>query len=151
MGDWQMATPWRTPMIKDVWINLPVKDLARSASFYERIGLVPHPGPGNTENSACFLVGEKKLVLMLFVESTFGGFIDHAVAYCRNGTEVLFSVGMEDRARVDEFAGRVRAAGGTIFREPCESNGFMYGCGIIDPDGHRWNALYMDFTRMPRK
>jgi predicted lactoylglutathione lyase len=27
----------------------------------------------------------------------------------------------------------------------------MYGCGIIDPDGHRWNALYMDFTRMPRK
>jgi predicted lactoylglutathione lyase len=27
-------------MIKDVWINLPVKDLAKSVLFHEGIGLV---------------------------------------------------------------------------------------------------------------
>lgn len=138
-------------MIKDVWINLPVKDLSKSALFYEGIGLARNPGPGNTENSACFAIGEKKVVLMLFAESAFVGFTNNALADCRNGTEVLFSVGMEDRAQVDELAKRAQSAGGKIFREPGESNGFMYGCGLIDPDGHRWNALYMDFSKMPKK
>jgi len=40
-------------MIKDVWINLPVKDLSKSVLFYEGIGLVRKQGPGNAENSAC--------------------------------------------------------------------------------------------------
>ena len=133
-------------MIKDVWINLPVKDLAKSALFYEGIGLARNPGPGNTENSACFAI-----VLMLFAESAFVGFTNNALADCRTGTEVLFSVGMEGRAQVDELAKRAKSAGGKIFREPGESNGFMYGCGIIDPDGHRWNALYMEFSKMPKK
>jgi uncharacterized protein len=96
-------------------------------------------------------IGEKKVVLMLFAESAFVGFTNNPLADCRNGTEVLFSVGMEDRAQVDELAKRTQTAGGKIFREPGESNGFMYGCGLIDPDGHRWNALYMDFSKMPKR
>jgi len=137
-------------MIKDVWINLPVKDVARAAAFYEGMGLTRKTGPGNSENSACFLVGEKKTILMLFAEDTFVGFTGHPLADCSGGTEVLFSVGMENRAQVDELAMRTKAAGGTVFREPAESGGFMYGCGLVDPDGHRWNALYMDFSKMPQ-
>jgi len=26
----------------------------------------------------------------------------------------------------------------------------MYGCGFTDPDGHRWNALYMDMSKMAK-
>jgi len=136
-------------MIKDIWINLPVKDVARSAAFYAGIGMTRNPGPGNSENSACFVIGEKKIVLMLFAEKTFAGFTNNPLADCGSGTEVLFSVGMENRAQVDELAMRTKSAGGKVFREPAESNGFMYGCGIVDPDGHRWNALYMDFSKMP--
>lgn len=138
-------------MIKDIWINLPVNDLTRSVVFYEGIGIARKPGPGNTENSACFTIGEKQVVLMLFSESAFVGFTNNALADCRKGTEVLFSVGTENRTQVDELAKRAQSFGGRVFREPGESNGFMYGCGIIDPDGHRWNALYMDFAgRLPR-
>ena len=138
-------------MIKDVWINLPVKDLAASTLFYEGIGLTRNPGPGNSDNSACFVIGEKKVVLMLFAENAFVGFTNNALADCSKGTEVLFSVGMESRAHVDELAKRAKSAGGQVFREPGESNGFMYGCGLIDPDGHRWNGLYMDFSKMPKR
>ena len=41
-------------------------------------------------------------------------------------------------------------AGGTVFAEPRESNGFMYGCGFCDPDGHRWNVLFMDASKLPK-
>jgi predicted lactoylglutathione lyase len=138
-------------MIKDVWINLPVKDLSKTALFYEGIGLARNPGPGNSENSARFVIGEKSVVLMLFAESTFVGFTNNPLADCSSGSEVLFSVGMESRSQVDELAKRAKSAGGKVFREPGESNGFMYGCGLIDPDGHRWNALYMDYSKMPKK
>ena len=32
---------------------------------------------------------------------------------------------------------------------PAESQGWMYGCAFADPDGHRWNVLYMDMSKMP--
>lgn len=38
---------------------------------------------------------------------------------------------------------------GTIYGEPRESQGRMYGAGFADPDGHRWNVLYIDTSRMP--
>ena len=138
-------------MIKDLWINLPVKNLAKSVLFYEGIGLTPNPGPGNSENSACFAVGEKKIILMLFAETAFVGFTNNALSDSSKGTKVLFSVGMENRAQVDDIAKRAKSTGGEVFKDPGESNGFMYGCGLIDPDGHRWNALYMDYSKIPKR
>ena len=137
-------------MAQDIWINLPVKDLARSVAFFTKIGFVRNPGPGNTEHSASFFIGEKKIVLMLFVQEVFSTFTTQAVADTDKGTEVLFSLGANDRPQVDEIADRAKSAGGTVFAEPRESNGFMYGCGFCDPDGHRWNVLFMDPSKMQR-
>ena len=137
-------------MARDVWINLPVKDLAKSVSFYTGIGFAPNPGPGNSAHSASFTIGEKKVVLMLFTENAFAGFTNNRLSDPTKGTEVLFSIGADNRTQVDDIAKRARDAGGKVFREPGESSGFMYGCGLLDPDGHRWNALYMDFSKMPK-
>jgi uncharacterized protein len=133
---------------QDIWINLPVRDLARSVAFFTKIGFVRNPGPGNSAHSASFVIGEKKVVLMLFIQDVFTGFTTHAVADTNKGTEVLFSLGADGRSQVDEIADRAKSAGGTVFAEPGESNGFMYGCGFCDPDGHRWNVLFMDPTKM---
>ncbi|HEY8023666.1 MAG TPA: VOC family protein [Burkholderiaceae bacterium] len=137
-------------MSQDVWLNLPVKNVARSAAFFTAIGFTPNPGPGNSEHSASFLIGEKKIVLMLFAQEVFSGFTSHAVSDTSKGTEVLFSLGVDSREQVDDIAVRVKAAGGAVFGEPRQSNGFMYGCGFSDPDGHRWNVLFMDAAKMPK-
>ena len=135
-------------MAQDIWINLPVKDLARSTAFFTNIGFVRNPGPGSAEHSASFITGGKKVVLMLFDQEVFSGFTAHPVADTNKGTEVLFSLGADSRSQVDEIADRAKSAGGTVFAKPSESNGFMYGCGFCDPDGHRWNVLFMDPTKM---
>lgn len=137
-------------MAQGIWLNLPVKDLGKSIAFFTAIGLTPQPGPGNSEHSACFVIGAEKTVLMLFTEAVFAGFTQHAIADTGKGTEVLFSLGADNRAQVDAFADNARSAGGTVFCEPVESHGFMYGCGFCDPDGHRWNALFMDPEKMPK-
>ena len=44
---------------------------------------------------------------------------------------------------------RLNEAGGDIYEEPALINGWMYGIGFQDPDGHRWNHVYMDFSKAP--
>jgi predicted lactoylglutathione lyase len=29
-----------------------------------------------------------------------------------------------------------------------ENQGWMYGCSFSDLDGHRWNILYMDYSKL---
>jgi uncharacterized protein len=96
------------------------------------------------------MVGNKKIVFMLFAESMFKGFISNNVTDARQSNEVLFSFDAESRAEVDEMAKKVEAAGGTLYAKPAENQGWMYGFAFIDPDGHRWNMLHMDMSKMPK-
>lgn len=135
-------------MTKEIWINLPVKDLDKSKAFFTELGFTFNPGPGNTDHSASMLVGSKNVVVMLFTESMFKGFIAHEIADTGKGTEVLFSIDAESREEVDALAEKVTKAGGSIFGKPQEIQGWMYGCGFSDLDGHRWNVLHMDAGKM---
>ena len=47
------------------------------------------------------------------------------------------------------MAQKAVAAGDKSNHRPVEMNGWMYGCLFTDPDGFRWNVLYMDMSRMP--
>ncbi len=136
-------------MTQDIWLNLPVKNLKKSIEFFIAIGFTQTFGLGNTEKSASFSIGEKKIVLMLFTEDVFTSFTNHALSNTTIGTEVLFSLGADSQDQVNDLANRAKSAGGTVFAEPKESNGFMYGCGFSDPDGHRWNVLFMDTSKIP--
>jgi uncharacterized protein len=135
---------------KDIWINLPVKDVSKSKEFFTKLGFSFSTEYGNGNDCAGLLVGSKKTVIMLFLESTFKKFIGSEIADTKLGTEVLFSFSAENKDEVDEMAKKVTDAGGTIFGKPSDIQGWMYGFGFIDPDGHRWNSLYMDMSKMPK-
>ncbi|WP_337958011.1 VOC family protein [Guptibacillus sedimenti] len=71
------------------------------------------------------------------------------VADARKATEVLFSIGVDTREEVDDLVKKVEKAGGVIFAKLGLTDGWLYGMGFIDLDGHRWNALYMEMEKMP--
>ena len=131
-------------MTKELWINLPVKDINRSTAFFEKIGFpAKKDSPGFSLVSAPLIIGAKNIVVMLFEESAFKGATQANVSDTGKGTEVMFSFDVESRAEVDEIAKKVEAAGGIVFGQPSVVQGWMYGCGFTDLDGHRWNVLYM--------
>ncbi|MBT2654454.1 VOC family protein [Bacillus sp. ISL-18] len=138
-------------MSREIWLNLPVRDPERAKAFYIEIGFRLNEQYASQDGSVSFIVGDNQVVLMLFPESTFSGFAGNTVADSRQGTEVLFSLGANSREEVDELAVKAERAGGTIYGKPGEKGGWMYGCGFTDPDGHRWNALYMDMSKMPQR
>ena len=132
-------------MTKQLWINLPVKDLARSKNFFTSIGF--KVGARQLEDMISLEIGDPKVMVMLCAESTFTGSVKNDVS--TNGSEVLISIDAETRKEVDDYARKAEEAGGKIFAAPSENQGWMYGCGFEDPDGHRWNVLYMDMSKMP--
>ena len=136
-------------MTKELWINLPVKDVKRSKEFFTRLGFAFNTTHGDGPDSACMLVGTKGIVVMLFSEHLFKGFTQHAMTDTKQSSEVLLSFDAESRTEIDDLAKKAEASGGIVFGKPTEIQGWMYGCRFTDPDGHRWNALYMDMSKVP--
>lgn len=137
-------------MTKELWINLPVKDVKKSREFFTKIGFTQNSHFPETEQMASVFAGTRNIVIMLCAEPVFQGFTQNKLADTRQATEVLFSFDAEGREEVDELAEKVIAAGGTVWAQPGENQGWMYGFGFADLDGHRWNVLYMDMNKMPK-
>jgi predicted lactoylglutathione lyase len=134
-------------MTKEIWLNLPVKDVGRSKDFFTQIGWTLNE-KHLSDDMVCFEVGTKKMTVLFFAEDTFQGFTKHKISDTKAGSEVLISFDAENPEEVDETARRVFEAGGEIFSEPGETQGWMYGFAFADPDGHRWNQIFMDFSKM---
>ena len=136
-------------MTKQIWLNLPVKNIEKSKQFFSKIGF-SFNGEYSNENSACMLVGDQNFVVMLFEESLFGDFVQNTIADTQTHSEMLISIDAESRNEVEELAQKVEEAGGVLFAKPAENQGWMYGCGFSDLDGHRWNVLFMDYAKLKR-
>ena len=134
-------------MTKQIWLNLPVKDVTKAKDFFWKIGFSFNE-QHDTPSSTCMVVGESHFVVMLFEESLFTGFSQNKLTDTQSSSEVLISIDAESTAEVDELAKKVEEAGGTVFSPPAESQGWMYGFGFADLDGHRWNVLFMDFSKL---
>lgn len=80
----------------------------------------------------------------------FASFVQNTIADTQTHSEMLISIDAESRQEVEELAQKVNEAGGVVFAKPAENQGWMYGCGFSDLDGHRWNVLFMDYAKLKR-
>ena len=128
---------------KQVWANLPVKDVSKTRAFYKALGFTVN-GTGTEEKLASFIVADNELVVHFFQEDQFKeGLGNIAVADATKSAEICFSLSADSIEEVNEWAVNVKKAGGTVFFEPANiADGSMYNFGFADLDGHRWNVLY---------
>jgi uncharacterized protein len=123
-------------MIHKAWVNLHVKDPGKSVAFFKQLGFSQDPRYGD-----CIVVGD--VIVMLFAEPEFKNSTMHEIADTNQGTEVMISIQTENKEEVDEIVQKAEQAGGTVFAAPMKQ-GWMYGAGFSDLDGHRWNVLHFD-------
>jgi len=135
--------------VKQIWLNLPVKNIPKSKIFFNSLGFKLNPKHPENDFSACYLIGEANVAVMLFPEATFESFIQHTITDTTQNSEILISIDAESIEEVDELAKKAVAAGGILFGKPSLVQGWMYCCGFTDLDGHRWNVLYMDTSKIP--
>ena len=134
-------------MVKEIFINLPVKDLNTSIKFFTHLGFTFNP-EFTDQNATCMIIG-KNIFAMLLLEHFFKSFIKKEVSDAKKATEVLLALSLHDRKEVDEMMKKVLAAGGKEVRDP-QDYGWMYGRAFEDIDGHIWEVFFMDESKKPK-
>ena len=125
---------------KKIWANFNVKDAKRTNEFYTQLGFTPNE-PNNYPKLASFLFGDDDFVIHFFEE---GSQIDEYLPAVPNTNEIIFTLSAETEAEVNEFADKVKEAGGNIFKKVRRDENNYYGFAFADPDGHKFNVLLMD-------
>ncbi len=133
-------------MAKQIFVNLPVKDLNKSKEFFTKLGFSFNLQFTN-EEATCMIIAEN-IYAMLLVEKRFRDFTKKEIADATKTTEVLIAIDAESKEKVTEMVEQAKAAGGTIYMEPAD-HGWMYQHSFADLDGHQWEILFMDETLLP--
>ena len=134
---------------QQMYLNISVKDLHKTKAFFSKIGFTYNPHFTN-ENGAGMIVGEN-IYVMLLTETFFQGFIPHKkVADAKKMTEALIGISVESRKKVDLLVDAAVKAGGKEFRD-AQDHGWMYARAFEDLDGHIWEVIHTDESKMPQE
>lgn len=128
-------------MGRQIYVNLAVKDIAKTKAFFAALGFQFEPKFSN-DDAICMIVADD-IYVMLLVEKFFQTFISKEICDAKKSTEVLVCLSCVSRAEVDQQVAKAVAAGGRILREP-QDYGFMYSHSFEDLDGHIWELVYMN-------
>ena len=130
-------------MATQIFVNMHVKDLAKSKVFFEKLGYRFNP-QFTDENAACMIVSETIYCMLLTTESM-NRFIPNGrtIADATKTTETLLAFSMDSKDAVDAHYTKAIAAGATECR-PADDHGFMYARSFDDLDGHIWEFFWFD-------
>ncbi|MFC7400166.1 VOC family protein [Chelatococcus sp. GCM10030263] len=129
-------------MPKMIFVNLPVKDLAASARFYQAIGC--EKNEQFSDQNAASMVWSDVITFQLLTRDYFSTFTSKQIPDAHATCQVLLCLSRDSRAEVDALAETAAKAGGKAdIREPMDL-GFMYNRTFEDPDGHVFELVWMD-------
>jgi uncharacterized protein len=128
-------------MSRKIFVNIPVKDLKRSMSFFKELGF--RFNPQFTDDTAACMVIADDIYAMLLTHAKFKMFTKKEIADPTRFCEVLTALSFESKAKVDDVLETALKAGATESGE-LQDYGFMYGRSFDDLDGHTWEIFWMD-------
>ncbi len=126
---------------RQIFVNLPVKDLAKSVTFFKALGFAFN-SQFTDETAACMVISDD-IYAMLLIHDKFRQFTPKAIADAAATSEVLTCISQESRDAVNKLVDDALKAGATKLREP-QDYGFMFERSFQDPDGHIWEVMWMD-------
>ncbi|KQW99473.1 VOC family protein [Flavobacterium sp. Root420] len=132
--------------MKQVFINLAVKDIEKSMNFYTQLGFTNNPQ--FSDDTAKCMVWSENIFVMIMTHEKFKTFATKPLADTKSNLAGLFSLSMDSVDEVNNLVTNGLKAGGI---EPNELRdyGFMQQRTIEDLDGHTWEVFFMDMTKFP--
>ena len=133
-------------MIKQIFVNLPIKNLEKTKTFFASLGFTFNP-QFTDEKAAALILGDN-IFAMLITEEFFKTFTKKEIIDATSKIEVINALGVESKEKVDEITQKAFAAGATMANEKYDY-GWMYGASFHDLDGHMWEVMYVDPAGAP--
>jgi predicted lactoylglutathione lyase len=136
-------------MSKQIYINLPVSDLARSTAFYEALGFTKNLT--YSDEKASGMMWSDAIVVMLLTHDFYKRFIgDKQIADAATTSSALLALSLDSKDAVQHFADTAKAKGGNYYAvDTGIESDLMFSYEVEDPDGHIWEPLWMDASFEP--
>lgn len=128
-------------MSRMIFVNLPVRDLARARAFYASLGFSINEM--FSDDTAASVVVSDTIFVMLLTHARYAEFTPLAIGDPQTASQHLLALSCDSRAEVDGMMAAAIASGGAEPR-PTQDLGFMYSRCFSDPDGHAWEPFWMD-------
>lgn len=132
--------------MKQIFINLAVKDLNKSMAFYTAMGFTNNPQ--FSDDTAKCMVWSDSIFVMIMTHEKFAGFATKPIADTKTNLAALYSLSLESVDKMNEVMSNGLAAGGTE-PSPMKDYGFMQQRTLEDFDGHTWEVFFMDMSKFP--
>ncbi|MGN4128182.1 VOC family protein [Lysinibacillus sphaericus] len=130
---------------QNIFINLPVKDLNKSTTFFKELGFEFNL-QFTTEDTASMIISDN-IFALLMLEERFKEFSKKKIVDTTTSAQAIFCLSAENREQVDALVNKALSSGGKSSSDP-QDHGFMYVWGFQDVDGHLWEIAYMDESVM---
>ena len=136
-------------MSKQIYVNLPVSDVAKSTAFYEALGFTKNE-VFSAEHASSMMWSEE-IVVMLLEHDFYKTFIgDKEIADTQQTSSVLLALSMDSKEAVQQFADTAKQNGGDYYQVKSEVPAdMMFGYEVQDPDGHTWEPVWMSSNFTP--
>jgi predicted lactoylglutathione lyase len=128
-------------MSRQIFVNLPVADLARTTSFFTALGF--EFDPRFTDEEATSMVAGDGIYILFLTRPSFESFTDVDLSDATRATEVIVALSAKSRDEVDDLVAKAQALGATAVRDP-DDHGYVYSHGFRDLDGHIWEFVWLD-------
>ena len=130
--------------MKQIFINLPVKDVEASMNFYSQLGFTLNP-LFTFDNQKC-MVWSDQIYVMLQTLQMFKSGNKKNITDPKENVIATFTLPVESLDKVNEIIENGLKAGGTE-PTPMLDEGFMQVRNIEDLDGHHWGVIYLDVNK----
>src|SRR5689334_993286 len=112
-------------MPTQIFVNMHVKDLAKSKAFFQSLGYHFNP-QFEDENAACLVISDT-IYSMLMTSTSMSRFLPNGktIADASKTTEVMLALSFDSKDAVNAIYDKAIAAGATEAR-PAADHGFMY-------------------------
>lgn len=133
--------------MKQIFINLPVKNVEASMNFYGQLGFTVNP-LFTFENQKCMIWTDQIYLMLQTLEMSKSGQKKN-IADPKTTRIATFTLPVESFDKVNEIVEKGLEAGGT---EPTGliDEGFMQIRNIEDLDGHNWGIIFLDIEKFKK-
>ena len=130
--------------MKQIFINLPVKDVEASMGFYKQLGFTVNP-LFSFDDQKCMIWSDQIYLMLQTVEMFRSGNTKNLPDPKENAI-ATFTLPVESLDKVNEIIENGLKTGGKE-STPMLDEGFMQVRNLEDPDGHNWGIIYLDIEK----
>lgn len=133
--------------VKSIYLNLATKDLDKTRDFWSQLGFSFNENLSN-DKALCLVLNDGAMYTMFIRQDYFNAFTNRDIADDYSN-QMLIAIEVDSKERLHQIINRAIENGGSRYKESRDYD-WMYYDSFADPDGHKWELLFTDDSKLPK-